>query len=147
MPTVYTIGHTQKTLEHFIRLLQEAGVDAVIDVRLRNTSQLAGFAKRDDLAFLLREGFGIEYEHRPELAPTPEILDAYKAGGDWLAYEADFLPLLNERKAETIGRELLARYRHPCLLCAEPTPNHCHRRLIAEWWAEHSPDVEVVHLA
>ncbi len=147
MPTVYTIGHTQKTLEHFIRLLQEAGVDAVIDVRLRNTSQLAGFAKRDDLAFLLREGFGIEYEHRPELAPTPEILDAYKTGGDWLAYEADFLPLLNERKAETIGRELLARYRHPCLLCAEPTPNHCHRRLVAEWWAEHLPAVEVVHLA
>jgi uncharacterized protein (DUF488 family) len=147
MPTIYTIGHTQKTLERFIHLLQEAGVDAVIDVRLRNTSQLAGFAKRDDLAFLLREGFGIEYEHHAELAPTPEILDAYKTGGDWLAYEAHFIPLLNERNAKSIGRELLARYRHPCLLCAEPTPDHCHRRLIAEWWAEHLPDVEVIHLA
>jgi uncharacterized protein (DUF488 family) len=147
MPTIYTIGYTKKTLEQFIRLLQEAGVDAVIDVRLRNTSQLAGFAKRDDLAFLLREGFGIQYEHHPELAPTPEILDAYKAGGDWLAYEAGFLPLLIERHAETIGQELLTRYRHPCLLCAEPTPDHCHRRLLAEWWAEHSPDVEVIHLA
>jgi uncharacterized protein (DUF488 family) len=147
MPTIYTIGHTQKTLERFIRLLQEAGVDAVIDVRLRNTSQLAGFAKRDDLAFLLREGFGIEYEHRAELAPTPEILEAYKAGGDWPAYEANFLPLLDERSAGTIGQELLTHYRHPCLLCAEPTPDHCHRRLIAEWWAEHLPDVEVIHLA
>ena len=113
---------------------------------MRNTSQLAGFAKRDDLAFLLREGFGIQYEHHPELAPTPEILDAYKASGDWLAYEADFLPLLIERHAETIGRELLVHYRHPCLLCAEPTPDHCHRRLVAEWWAQHLPDVEVVHL-
>ena len=146
MPIIYTIGHTQKSLERFIRLLQEAGVDAVIDVRLRNTSQLAGFAKRDDLAFLLRKGFGIEYEHRPELAPTAEILDAYKAGGDWPAYESDFLPLLAERDAETLGRELLARYRHPCLLCAEPTADHCHRRLIAEWWAEHIPEVEVIHL-
>lgn len=146
MRTIYTIGHTQKSLERFVGLLQEAGVDAVIDVRLRNTSQLAGFAKRDDLAFLLRKGFHIEYEHHPELAPTAEILDAYKAEGDWPVYEQDFLPLLAERDAETLGRELLARYRHPCLLCAEPTADHCHRRLVAEWWAEHIPEVEVVHL-
>jgi uncharacterized protein (DUF488 family) len=146
MPTVYTIGHTKKNLERFIRLLQEAGVDAVVDVRLRNTSQLAGFAKRDDLAFLLRQGFGIEYEHRPELAPTPEILEAYKVDGDWPAYERAFLPLLDERDAEAIGRDLLTRYRHPCLLCAEPTADHCHRRLVVESWADHLPDVEVVHL-
>jgi uncharacterized protein (DUF488 family) len=146
MPTICTIGYTQKSLEAFIRLLQQAGVDAVVDVRLRNTSQLAGFAKRDDLAFLLREGFHIDYEHRPDLAPTPEILDAYKAGGDWSAYESAFLPLLTERDAGAIGRELLARYRTPCLLCAEPTPEHCHRRLVAEWWARHLPAVEVIHL-
>jgi uncharacterized protein (DUF488 family) len=146
MPTIYTIGHNQKTLEQFIRLLQAAGVDAVIDVRLRNTSQLAGFAKRDDLAFLLREGFGIEYGHHLELAPTAEILGAYKTDGDWSAYERDFVPLLAERDAQSSGRELLARYRHPCLLCAEPTPEHCHRRLVAEWWAEHLRDVEVIHL-
>lgn len=146
MPTIYTIGHTQKTLERFIRLLQEAGVDAVIDIRLRNTSQLTGFAKRDDLAFLLGEGFGIEYEHRPELAPTPEILDAYKTDGDWPAYEREFLPLMVERNTETVGREFLVRYRRPCLLCAEPIPDHCHRRLVAEWWAEHLPNIEVIHL-
>lgn len=146
MPIIYTIGHTQKTLERFIRLLQEAGVDAVIDIRLRNTSQLAGFAKRDDLAFLLREGFGIDYEHLPDLAPTPEILDAYKANGDWVAYEQSFLPTLAARHAEAIGQTILARYHHPCLLCSEPLPGHCHRRLVAEWWAEHLPDLEIVHL-
>jgi len=146
MPTAYTIGYTQKSLEHFVRLLQNSGIDAVIDIRLRNTSQLAGFAKRDDLAFLLREGFGIEYEHRPDLAPTDEILDGYKENRDWVTYERAFLSLLAERHAEETGRELLSRYKHPCLLCAEPTPERCHRRLVAEWWAAHLPGVEVLHL-
>lgn len=146
MPTVFTIGHNKKSLERFVRLLQEAGVDAVIDIRLHNTSQLAGFAKRDDLAFLLRTGFRIEYEHHPELAPTPELLDAYKADGDWSAYERGFLPLLTERSAGMIGNELLSRYQHPCLLCAEPTADYCHRRIVAEWWAQHLPGVKVVHL-
>jgi uncharacterized protein (DUF488 family) len=146
MSTVYTIGYTKKNLEQFIRLLKKAGVDAIIDVRLRNTSQLAGFAKRDDLAFLLREGFGIEYEHHPDLAPTPEILDAYKANADWEAYERTFCPLLVERHAQALGRQILARYHHPCLLCAEPTAYYCHRRLVAEYWIEHLPNLEVVHL-
>lgn len=146
MSTVFTIGHAQKSLERFIRLLQDAEVDAVIDIRLRNTSQLAGFAKRDDLAFILRDGFGIEYRHRLELAPTGEILDAYKADGDWSAYERAFRLLLAERDAVAIGRELLARHRRPCLLCSEPTDDHCHRRLVAEWWAENLCDVEVIHL-
>jgi len=146
MPTVYTIGYTQKNMEQFVRLLQGSGVDAVIDIRLRNTSQLAGFTKRDDLAFLLREGFGIGYEHRPDLAPTDEILDAYKKTRDWAAYERAFLSLLAGRRAEETGRELLSRYSQPCLLCAEPGTDRCHRRLVAEWWTAHLPDVEVIHL-
>lgn len=85
MITLYAIGYTQKTLQDFVRLLQKAGVDAVTDIRLRNTSRLAGYAKRDDLAFLLREGCGIECEHHPKLPPTPEILDAYKPKDDWPA--------------------------------------------------------------
>ena len=117
-----------------------------MNVRLRNTSQLAGFAKRDDLAFLLREGFNIHYEHRPELAPTPDILAAYKADGDWPAYERAFLALLTERESEAVGREVLAAYRRPCLLCAEATPEHCHRRLVAEWWADRLPGLEIEHL-
>ena len=146
MPVIYTIGYTKKTLEQFIGLLKEAGVAAVIDIRLRNTSQLAGFAKRDDLSFLLREGFQIEYEHHPELAPTPEILDAYKADGDWASCERSFLPLMVERDAVAVGRQVLTEYQSPCLLCAEPTADHCHRRLVAEWWAKHLPGVKVVHL-
>jgi uncharacterized protein (DUF488 family) len=143
---LYTIGYQRKPLATFVGQLRAVGVGAVIDVRLRNTSHLAGYTKRDDLAFLLREGFGIEYEHRPELAPTLEIFDAYRDIQDWEAYEARFLPLLAERAAEEIGREILGRYQAPCLLCAEPTAEHCHRRLVAEYWAEHIPGLAVVHL-
>ena len=146
MACVYTIGYQRKPLATFIGQLREAGADAVIDVRLRNTSHLAGYTKRDDLAFLLREGFSIAYEHRPELAPTPDILDTYRADGDWSAYEARFIPLLQERAADDIGRAILARYRAPCLLCAEPTTECCHRRLVAEYWAGRFPKLIVVHL-
>jgi len=146
MAYLYTIGYQRKPLATFIGQLRQAGVDAVIDVRLRNTSHLAGYTKRDDLAFLLREGFGIAYEHHPELAPTPEILDAYRDGQDWVVYESCFLPLLEERVAEEVGREILAHYRALCLLCAEPTAEHCHRRLVAEYWAAHLPGLSIVHL-
>ena len=145
-PVVYTIGYQRKPLATFIGQLRDAGVDAVIDVRLRNTSHLAGYTKRDDLAFLLAEGFGIAYEHHPELAPAPEILDAYRKDGDWAAYVVQFRPLLVERDAEGVGREILARYRAPCLLCAEPTAEHCHRRLVAEHWATHIPGLTIIHL-
>jgi uncharacterized protein (DUF488 family) len=143
---LYTIGYKGKSLETFISQLRTAGVDAVIDIRLRNTSHLAGYTKRDDLAFLLQEGFGIAYEHHPELAPTLEIREAYLADSDWTAYEAQFLPLLRERRAEAVGQDILARFRSPCLLCAEPTAEHCHRRLVAEYWAANLPGVTVVHL-
>ena len=146
MPVLYTIGYKGKSLESFINQLRDAGVDAVIDVRLRNTSHLAGYTKRDDLAFLLSQGFGIAYEHHPELAPTSEILDAYRADPDWPAYESRFRPLLIERAADQIGRQICSRYRAPCLLCAEPTAEHCHRRLIAERWAAALPDWRIVHL-
>lgn len=146
MPTIHTIGYTKKSLEEFIRRLQEADVEAVIDVRLRNTSQLAGFSKRDDLAFLLRKGFGIEYEHKPELAPTPDILEAYKAGGEWEAYEESFRQLLDEREAEDAGRDVLSRFQRPCLLCSEPDADQCHRRLVAEWWKKHLPSITIIHL-
>jgi uncharacterized protein (DUF488 family) len=146
MPTLYTIGYKEKPLAKFVGQLSAAGVDAVIDIRLRNTSHLAGYTRRDDLAFLLSQGFGIAYEHQPELAPTPEILDAYQADGDWSAYEAQFVPPLSERVAEQVGREILSRYHAPCLLCAEPTADHCHRRLVAEYWAAHIPNLTIVHV-
>ena len=146
MSTLYTISTQGRSLSNFITALREARVDAVIDIRLRNTSQLAGYAKRDDLAFLLREGFGLAYEHRPELAPTPEILDAYRQDKDWAAYGRGFIPMLAERRAEVVGEEILSRYRAPCLLCQEAKPAKCHRRLVAEYWAGRLPDITIVHL-
>lgn len=146
MLTVFTIGVQRKPLSEFITHLREAGVDAVIDVRLRNTSQLLGYSKRDDLAFLLKEGFGIAYEHHPDLAPTPEIFDAYRQDEDWAAYEQRFNPLLVEREAEVKGREILSRYRAPCLLCSEPTADKCHRRLVAAYWAARIPNLIISHL-
>ncbi|MFO7742089.1 MAG: DUF488 domain-containing protein [Anaerolineae bacterium] len=146
MHALYTIGTQRKPLSTFINQLRDAGVDAVIDVRLRNTSHLLSYTKKDTLDFLLREGFDVAYEHRPELAPTPEILDAYRDGADWTAYEARFIALLKERSAEEVGREILARYRAPCLLCAEPTAERCHRRLVAEYWVERFSGLVLVHL-
>ena len=146
MPTIYTIGFQRRPLSEFISSLRQAGVDAVIDIRLRNTSQLSGYTKRDDLAFLLREGFGIAYEHQPDLAPTDEIFDAYRQDKDWAAYEERFNPLLVERQTEVIGSEILSRHQAICLLCSEPTPDRCHRRLVAEYWAEQIPGLTIVHL-
>ena len=145
MPTLYTIGFTKKSLEEFITRLQEAGVDTIVDIRLRPNSQLSGFAKQRDLPFILN-AFDIGYEYQPELAPTDEILDGYRKDKDWAAYEERFRPLLSERAAEATARELLARYSAPCLLCSEDTPEQCHRRLVAEYWAGHIPDLEIVHL-
>ena len=146
MPTIYTIGFTQLSLAEFIGLLREARVDAVIDTRLRNTSQLAGWAKRDDLAFLLREGFGLAYEHIEPFAPTDDLLDGYRASRDWDAYAASYRALLIERDAAAIGRNLLSRYQAPCLLCSEATPEHCHRRLLAEYLSEQLGGIVVEHL-
>ena len=146
MQTLYTIGFTQLSLAEFVGLLRQASVDALIDTRLRNTSQLAGWAKRDDLAFLLREGFGIAYEHVASFAPTDALLDGYRAGGDWDAYALAYRALLDERRASETGRAVLARYRAPCLLCSEPTPDRCHRRLLAEYLAEQLGGIVVMHL-
>lgn len=146
MPTVYTLGFQRKSLSDFIGLLRESGVQAVIDIRLRNTSQLSGYTKRDDLAFLLREGFGIDYEHHLELAPTDDIIDSYRKDKDWSSYEKALVSLLKERQAEEAGTEILSRYQAVCLLCSEPSADHCHRRLVAEYWAEHMPDLDIVHL-
>ena len=146
MPTLYTIGFTQLALAEFVGLLRGAGVDAVIDTRLRNTSQLAGWAKRDDLAFLLREGFGIAYEHIPLFAPSDELLDGYHADRDWDAYVPIYRGLLAERPILDLGRELFKRHRAPCLLCSEPTPDRCHRRLLAEYLVEQLGGIVVTHL-
>jgi uncharacterized protein (DUF488 family) len=145
MTTLYTIGFTKKSLRRFVELLQAAQVDTVIDIRLRNSSQLAGWAKRDDLAYIL-ELVGIAYAHQPTLAPTAEILDGYRQDGDWANYVRQFEPLLTARAAQTLGQTIVERYQAPCLLCSEATADQCHRRLVAEYWQRHIPTLQIMHL-
>lgn len=146
MPVVYTIGFTKKSLEQFIGLLRAAGVERVIDVRLRNTSQLAGWSKYPDFAFLLQEGFGLGYEHQPEFAPTDELLDRYKKDRDWQSYESDFNSLLQTRNPVQAARSIIGRP-SVCLLCTEPEADRCHRRLVAEYLATvGGQDVVIKHL-
>jgi uncharacterized protein (DUF488 family) len=142
--TLFTIGFTRTSAEGFFGRLQRAGVRTVVDVRLHNRTQLAGFAKRDDLRYFLHVIAGIGYEHRLELAPTPAILADYRKCGTWADYERSFLALLEERRIETtVPRAALDR---ACLLCSEATPERCHRRLVAAYLAGAWGDVHVVHL-
>jgi uncharacterized protein (DUF488 family) len=145
MPKIFTIGFTKKSLREFIEILRAAGVKRVVDVRLRNTSQLAGWSKQPDFGYLLQEGFGIAYEHHPEFAPNDELLDEYKKGRDWTVYEDRFNRLLAGRNPEKEARELLKKGAI-CLLCAEPKPDKCHRRLVADFMQSLDPRVEVEHL-
>ncbi len=130
--TIATIGFTQTSAQRFFDRLAEAGVKKVLDVRLHNTSQLAGFAKADDLSFFLSRIGGIEYEHQPLLAPTDEILKAFKKEkGDWAVYQDRFLSLMRQRRIEErLHPEML---NGTCLLCSEAKPHHCHRRLVVEY--------------
>ena len=142
---LFTIGFTKKSAETFFTKLQQAGVKRLIDVRLNNNSQLAGFSKRDDLAYFLRAIAGIEYVHLLDLAPTAEMLTRYrKVTKDWPAYERDFLKLMADRHIEsTVPPNLLD---HGCLLCSEDQPHHCHRRLVAEYLREKWGNLEIRHL-
>ncbi|GIK33092.1 MAG: DUF488 domain-containing protein [Armatimonadetes bacterium] len=142
---LYTIGFTKTTAESFFSRLSKAGVKKVIDVRLNNVSQLAGFAKKNDLRYFLSAICGVGYEHMPELAPTQDMLDAYKKHrGDWATYENRFLELMAKRRIEeTVPRSTVDG---ACLLCSEDKPHHCHRRLVAEYLKQKWSDVDVVHL-
>jgi uncharacterized protein (DUF488 family) len=143
---IYTIGFTQSTAEHFFTRLAGAGVERLLDVRLNNTSQLAGFAKASDLPYLARELVGASYEHEPLLAPSVDILDAFKKrNGDWSVYETAFLALMDERRiAEVLSPASFEQ--RTALLCSEAGPERCHRRLVVEYLAERWPDVRARHI-
>jgi uncharacterized protein (DUF488 family) len=141
---LYTIGFTKKSARKFFTTLQESGAVRLLDIRLNNVSQLAGFAKRDDLAYFLEAICGIEYRHLPQLAPTKEILDAYKKSkGSWEQYERDFRVLMKQRRIESLDRNV---FDGACLLCSEDKPAQCHRRLVAEYLREKWGGVGIVHL-
>lgn len=142
---LFTIGFTQKTAQFFFETLINSGVRCIIDTRLNNVSQLAGFAKRKDLEYFLNRIGNIQYYHLLDLAPTKDILDRYKKqGGDWETYEKAFLDLMEQRQIEKhVTPELLDG---GCLLCSEAKPHHCHRRLVAEYLNQKWGNVKICHL-
>jgi uncharacterized protein (DUF488 family) len=132
--TLYTIGFTKTSAKGFFDRLEAAGVKKVLDIRLWRDGQLSGFAKGPDLQFFLKRLIGVSYSAMPILAPTTEILTAYRAKSiDWETYANRYLSLLVERKASDIVA--LDSLVDSCLLCSEPTARYCHRRLAAEYLA------------
>lgn len=142
---IYTIGFTKKSAEQFFTKLCQAGVKRIVDVRLNNVSQLAGFAKKPDLRYFADKICGIDYIHLPELAPTQDILDEYKKDkGDWQTYEKKFLELMEKRRIwETVPRNLIE---NSCFLCSEDKPHQCHRRLLAEYLQDKLGNIQIIHI-
>ena len=143
---IYTIGFTKKSAEGFFEALKKSGIERLVDVRVNNTSQLAGFTKKRDLVYLLGQLLGADYLHEPLFAPTKELLKGYRAGDvTWEEYEMVYLALLAEREVEReIPRDLFTR--RTVLLCSEPTSDFCHRRLVIEYLNRAWGNVQAVHL-
>ena len=143
---LYTIGFTKSSAEHFFGRLRQAGIRRLVDLRLNNTSTLAGFTKKDDLAFFLRSILDAEYVHEPLLAPTPEMLKTYQGKQvGWDEYEVQYNALIQER--DVAGKLDRATFEGPTvLLCSEPTAEQCHRRLAAEHLSAAWGDLEITHL-
>ena len=145
MKRIYTIGFTGKTAKEFFTKLGDAGVKRILDIRLKNSSQLSGFAKKEDLKYFLMKINGIKYLHIPELAPTENIMDSYKKKKiDWNEYETQLNKLLIERKVENRMRGEMVD--GDCFLCSEEKPDLCHRRLAAEYLQEKLGDIIILHL-
>lgn len=143
---LYTIGFTQKTAEQFFTLLRTNDVAVLVDTRLKPDSQLSGFAKGRDLPYFLRHLVDCNYVHQPLMSPTDALLSRYRDDKSWATYEVDFKRLLDERNL--IGQLDRAWWaaNPTCLLCSEPEPDHCHRRLVAEYMAVHWPETRIIHL-
>lgn len=142
---LYTIGFTKKSAERFFNLLIQNNVRVLIDVRLNNKSQLAGFAKADDLRYFLQTIAGIKYIHLPFLAPTKELLNDYKQGKiRWEQYVPEYLQLLKQN--DILSNLDITDFEDGCLLCSEDLPEQCHRRLLAEHLQSQFPKIDIIHL-
>jgi len=145
MIKLYTIGFTGKPAEKFFNLLTSSGVKKIVDTRINNVSQLAGFAKGSDLKFFAKEIGDISYEHNIDFAPTKELLTRYRNKKmTWEEYEIEYLNLLDMRKIAS--KTDIEKLHENCLLCSEHTPEKCHRRLLAEYLKHVKSDVEIIHL-
>ena len=144
---IYTIGFTQKNAQTFFTLLRESGIQRLVDIRLRPSGQLAGFARQEDLPYFLQHlADGCQYIHLPELTPTKEILDEYRSDKDWQRYVKRFEILMDERHIPDMLDSLSFAEMQNCLLCSEASPQQCHRRLVAERMAHTWSNVEIIHL-
>ena len=144
---IFTIGFTKKTADAFFEKLKQSGAKRIVDVRLNNVSQLAGFAKKNDLIYFLKEISDMDYVHLPDMAPTKDILDEYKKNkGDWNTYEYKFMKLMEQRCIEK--QDIKNILHQGCLLCSEHEPDHCHRRLVIEYlkkkWTDET--LQITHL-
>ena len=145
MISIHTIGFTEKSAEEFFEALKSARIALVADVRLNNTSQLAGFTKKKDLAYFLGL-LGVAYEHWEQFAPTKELMKKYREDKNWAEYEKEYRRIIAERGAlDNLDTSLFGNKRI-CLLCSEATAENCHRRLAAEMIAQRVCDMEILHL-
>ncbi len=141
---IFTIGFAQKSAEEFFALLTDNKVKKLIDIRLNNKSQLAGFANAKHLPYFLKL-HGIDYEYKPELAPTKELLNGYKNKEvDWQEYEKIYNKILLDR--DILNTISINELNNSVLLCSEPTAEQCHRRLAAEYLANSSSNIKIKHL-
>ena len=144
---LYTIGFTQKSAREFFNKIKNSNIDLLIDIRLNNVSQLAGFAKGKDLEYFLKEICNCEYAHDDVFAPTKELLDNYRANKvSWKEYENVFAKIMASRRIEERFKKLYKNYKNVCLLCTEPTAEQCHRRLVAEYLQKHCENIEIIHI-
>jgi uncharacterized protein (DUF488 family) len=142
---LFTIGFAQRSAREFFTALKQNRVKKLIDVRLNNVSQLAGFTKKEDLEYFLKEICNIEYSHEPDFAPTKDLLDGYrKKEISWSVYEKKYLDLLSQRQVS--AKIELDELNMSCLLCSEPKPDHCHRRLLAEYLRDAKSNIIIKHL-
>ena len=142
---IFTIGFTKKSAKEFFEILKTNNIEQIIDIRLNNTSQLAGFTKKDNLEYFLKELCSIDYCHFIFLAPTKEIRDRYIKSKDWDVYVKEYIELLDNRKVlDNLDKSFFKR--KSCFLCSEASADHCHRRLLVEYLKEHWDYVEIVHL-
>lgn len=143
---IHTIGFSQKSAKKFFDLLSKNGVNCLVDIRLRPSGQLAGFAKQENLRFFLKELINCDYHHLTMLAPTDQILEAYRTNKNWEKYEQSFTALMKTRRIpESLDRKLF-EVNNCCLLCSEATPDFCHRRLVAELLQEEWQNVKIIHI-
>ncbi|MEN4006310.1 MAG: DUF488 domain-containing protein [Methanobacterium sp.] len=139
---IYTIGFTKKSAEKFFKILKDNDIKQIVDVRLNNTSQLAGFTKKNDLEYFLQEIANIKYYHFDFLTPTKEMR---KHVDNWDLYTKEYLDLMEDRKIlGKLDREFFKK--RTCLLCSEPSPDHCHRGILSDYLKKHWENVKVVHL-